>query len=428
MAIYSCTLIYRYKTDKSDSELLKLLKLERKKTHYIKAENTPYNETLSSSYDGGIFVTSKDDFVIIVGMPLVTDFLHTNYYYGVFLEAEFFFTFYESTSMLTGFVWGKGEKIYRKKYIQNGKYIKAYDCEPDQGDLLNVEKLYYNLENLKIKNSEDYKNYINGIYDFEISMKFVKIHFGIEPINFLENLIFNKNLSLEWPNYHNEVNEKITEKDIDSLFINKFVELSKKAHMKKINFKGIKEQVPKFSYYKQFENYKICVVSKKIASFTPFVFYFSILSDNPIISKFVGANDYGIPLFSYSYLNYKNELNKHGVYVKADLDLLENKLVEDLNILEKILSIFSLKNGLELFYKDSEIYRYCFNKIANFLKVKETIGYVNEINFCMIHILLTNDSKKIPEFILLLKKDINFKRPDIPKYLSIPINIFEDYN
>lgn len=76
MALYSSTLIIKHKTEKTDAQLLKELKLFQRSNHKIGKENTDYNSALSEDSES-IFVTSTEDFVIIIGIPLINDFIYT---------------------------------------------------------------------------------------------------------------------------------------------------------------------------------------------------------------------------------------------------------------------------------------------------------------------------------------------------------------
>lgn len=141
MATYASTLVIKHRSSKSDAEIIRSMALYKRDQHNIGEENTSYQAALGNDRNS-IYVTSIRDFVIIVGHPLVSDFMYGNAINGLFPDAEYFLFFSNSTSMLNGFVWGKGDRVYRRKYVQDGKYVKSYDFGADVGDPLKQEEKF----------------------------------------------------------------------------------------------------------------------------------------------------------------------------------------------------------------------------------------------------------------------------------------------
>jgi len=411
MAIYSTTLIIKHKTGKSDAELLKSLNLHKKTTHAIGEENKSYHEALSGD-SKSIYITSTEDFVVIVGMPLIMDLAYINRYNSFFPDSEFFFMFNESVSMLNGFVSGKGETIYRRKYVQDGKYFKAYDINPDFGTPLKEEEAYFDFTKLSEGKSQQKDDYLYGVNDYDISLKFLSNNFMENPAGFLEKLVFNRNISNEIAEYIKDSNDKVERKDIDNLFSEKFKSLAKELNLKKINFKGGDGKIPKDSFYRQFDGFKIHIVSIKQLSILPTIYYFSIEleKNDKWIQCLVNPYYFGIPVISFKpnvYLKL-NEKGNDSIYTKNDLDLVAEDFENELVVLRKVISFLELKKPEELF-SDEYFYTYYIDKIAKNVKMLGEIWNKDEINFCLLHYHFTKNKAKARDLIKLLDRELNEK-------------------
>lgn len=411
MALDSSTLIIKYKTDKSDAELLQSLKLHQKTTHAIGGENVSYFNALSGD-SKSVYITSTDNFVVIVGMPLILDFIHVNPFNKLFPDSEFYFMFNESISMLNGFVYGKGNVIYRRKYVQDGKYFETYDIQPDFGTPLNEEKEIYEFNTIEeIKHSQNV-DYMYGVSDYDISLKFLHSNFIENPIEFLEKLIFNRNVTSELEEYIKNSNSKVETNDIDKIFLGEFKKITKEFKFKKINFEGKNGKIAKDSFYRQFDGFKVYLISDKFISTLPLNYYISIELD--VVCDWILDNleigSYGIPFFSVKPSVYvkMNEKGNDYIYTRNDLDIASNDFELELPKIKGIIEFLESKKPEELF-ADEFYYNYFIEKIANNVKTLGEILHKDEINFCLLHYYYTKDKSKFNELVRLLDQVQNDK-------------------
>lgn len=272
MATYCTTLLIKENKMLSDAEILKLLELDKSATRYDKhkigKENAGYEYAVSNANHEQVFVTSFEQFTVIVSHLLIQDYsgsigLLQNRVAKNFPESEFFLFFSETVSMLSGFVYGIGNHIIRKKYVQDGRYVDVYDHEMDIGELLIEEKVIYNkphefINGYPIKNT----SYMYGSSDFSIALSFIERQFNIKNIdNILHSLTFNKNILSELSiEYIDNVNAKLISSDVESETMNTLKPLMKELKLKKIDFKKDSQRRKSKGFYKKLnENNKIVI-------------------------------------------------------------------------------------------------------------------------------------------------------------------------
>lgn len=411
MAVDSCTLIIKCQTFKSDAELLKMLKLYEKPSHKIGSENLKYNDAISNNSQS-IFITSNESLIIILGMPLVYDFVYTNPYNAIFPDCEFFFMFNESVSMLNGFVYGKGSNIIRRKYVQNGKYYKAYDIEPDIGIPLIEEKEFYDFNSHNELEKMQMEEYLFGVYDYDVSLKFIDRNFVRNPIGFLEGLTFNRNINKDLDNYIQDSNNKVNAKDINYQFYEEIKKLAKELKFKKINFEGKDGKINNKGYFIQLNNCKIIIEPQKLLSISPFEYIVSIEQDDSPewIKANIHKSNYGITFFSFKPTVYI-KLNPNGndyIYTRKDLDLAFMDFTKELNAFKELICFFE-STSVEKLFSNNKFYDYVFDKIAKNINTLDVFSYRDEINFCILHYFYTKDNIKSMELIKLLDHNLNDK-------------------
>jgi len=404
MALYSSTLIIKFKTNKSDSELLKSLKLHVKANHHVGKENVNYNEVLAGDANS-VYLTTTEDFVIIAGLPLVLDFIHVNAYSHLFPDAEFFFMFNESVSMLNGFVYGKGSEIFRRKYVQDGKYFKAYDISPDTGEPLKQEKEHYTFdEQNKINSSKE--DYMFGVNDFDISMKFLSENFMNDPGSYLEKLKFNRDFSEEFKQYIESNKIKVEKKEIDGVFLSKLKELTKELKFKKNNFPDNNGKLPKNSFYKQINDYKIFIGSEnQFLQSSPLNYSFSIeLKDlNDQIKTHFEESNLGIPIISIkpSVLIKLSPNGNDYLYTKNDLNIAEESFIEELEYIKTIIVLLETQ-GIEAFFSNDSLYQYCISKLLQNVQKLGRIWNRDEVNYCLLYYFYNNYKSKSEDLIRIV--------------------------
>ena len=425
MAIYSSTLLIKGNLNISDSELIKKLELEQSVKsnikHQIGKENFSYNDVIFSldSNNNDVYVSSKDNFTIIVSWALIEEYsgsigLIKNKIESLFPECEFFFFFSETISMLNGFVWGLGKQIIRKKYVQNGKFPKVYDQVMDLGNLLPQEKEIFTNETdfvngFPIKNND----YMLGANDFNISTSFIEKEFKIESLDkFFSNLTFNKNVLSELSlDQLNSINNKLQASEIQPQILDIIKPFAKSLKFKKIDFKENGQRKKSIGFYKEINNEKRIVIEIISSSFygTNGAFidihieYYNNESYSNIKQYIYPNNPLGVRFYS---INFMYELCKLNNVISAsinnrnELNYLINKLKSELpNIQTKIENISAL--NFEEYFSNIDLFKNSLQKIEKLLEVRKHIYPNVDLTYCLFFHYLNNE-KKFSDSILKL--------------------------
>lgn len=409
MAIYSSTLIIKGNLNVSDADLLQLLELDKPESlvdaHVVGRENISYDEALASLSSRGdeVFVSSFGEFTVIVSFALISDYAATRGLLKksvarLFPEQEYFLFFTESVSMLCGFIYGIGNQIIRKKYVQNSKYAKVYDHDMDIGALLPEEKEIFN--NL-VDYVDDYpiksKSYMGGVHDFNIALSFLEREFKVvvgSPS--FANLVLNKNIEKELPRaYIDRVLDRLEEREIEPLMFEVIKPLMKELKLKKIDFKEPSMYQKYKGYYRQFDINKRVVVRVSVSSFHS---YMGVSMDcyvkfhdehyNQFIEDAVFTNGLGIPFFSLSSSNELLKLRKNenvSLQRKSDLNYFASRVTEELSSIKSLINKLSVTNDVSTFFNDEDLFNYSFRELKEICSFRNRLEKSSYLNVCMLY-------------------------------------------
>lgn len=414
MAIYSSTLLIKGNLNISDSEFLKLLALDVSVTSYDKhrigKENSLFDEIIPNlnSNNDEVYVSSKDNYTVIVSFALIDDYsrsigLLKNRIEKLFPESEYFFFFSETISMLNGFVWGVGNKILRKKYVQNGKYVEVYDHTMDIGNLLQEEKDVFTNKNdyvdgFPIKNND----YMFGAFDFNIASSFIERIFHIESLGeYFSSLTFNRNIHSGFSAEElDAVNNKLQASEIVPEILNTLKPLMKTLKFKKIDFKESGQRKKSNGFYKLIEGDIKIVVEANSSSFhgsnsaslNLYVQYNNDLYRNIVESMFPGSI-LGIKFYTVDFTFELCRLNKTetaSINNRKELNYLINRLEEKQPVIKDIIEKASNKDLVE-FFSDKTYFEETLRTNLEILEYRQHIYPNAGLNYCLTYHYLNNN-------------------------------------
>jgi len=425
MSIYSSTLIIKGTLNVSDAEFLKLLELDKSVTgydrHKICTENNNYEEIITQlGSDDEVYVSSTDELTVIVSFALITDYsrsisLIKNRIEKLFPSSEYFLFFTETVSMLTGFVYGIGKEIIRKKYVQNGKYMHVYDHLMDVGELLEEEKnIFINqcdfVDGYPIKN----KDYMNGVYDFNIGLAFIERQFGIKSDSYIfSSLNFNRNILSELSDeYIRSVNDKLESREIEPALLNLLKPLMKELKFKAIDFKEYSQTKKNKGFYKQFDLNTRVVLEVRCVSFhgantAGIHLYIKKINTNDYIENTVSKNDFGIGIFSINSTFEMSKLHKNesiSIGSRIDFNYFVEIVKDELLKIKSLISKCSI-NNLDQFFGDKEMFGKNILLLEEECRLRGHLIPNSIINMCLLYHSI-NKTQEIADSIM---KIIDFK-------------------
>jgi hypothetical protein len=421
MAVYSSTLVIDKNLGVSDAVLLQKLELEKPVREYDKhrigSSDATYHEALSGD-SNSVYVTTYNNFTIVVSFELINDFSATigllkNRLEALFPNNKIFLFFSETVSMLHGFVYMENGAIIRKKYVQDGKYVRVYDHEVDKGPFLNEELKYYGT--LSHDNVLNNKEYMYGSNDYNIGIEFLESHFFLEPVEpILDGLIFNKNINSELSKlYIDSVVNRLTKKNMEDEINGLLKPLMKQMRFKKIDFKAIKQNKKSKGFYKRVNSNDFITILVDIDSYWAVkwchieVYLSPCLLDERLANKTLQySSTFGHKIFSvnsYDIIPFIKE-DGGGIFTWIEFNYYFEQLKQKVDILSNIVSSITANNVSGLL-TNGELYTNCLNNIKATSQCRKALYPIADINYCLLHLATTNNQLLKDEFIKIIQSD-----------------------
>lgn len=409
MAQYCSTLVIEGNLGVSDAQLLSLLELDRPRNiydkHKIGKENATYEEALALDHSNDVFVSSYQNFTIIVSRILINDFsgsigLTQNKIEQLFPDQRYFFFFSNSTSMLHALFYAKGKTIIRKKIVTDGKYLKVLDHEMDMGEMFPEElALYTDGKELKEGYPSDNRSYMYGVHDFNIGLYLVERLFFKKPADpIFFGLVFNRNINAELSDdYIQLVNNKLTHAEANHSIKELIKPLIKQFKLKKIDFKSPSDFQKKKGYYRRLNESDIIVLeAEAYENFGILNIGITLKVSTDLIKsqkdKFLFYNaDWGISLFTLGYF----DLTQSSLKNKNDLKAYLQSAQETLPELQRIIGVI-VDQGLMNLLKDSNYFTYGLQRIERYCSAQKfDIGPTAFLNYCTLVSVFDSSQKDI---------------------------------
>lgn len=391
MATLASTIIIEGKKFEKDSELLKSLKLEKKQRshdhHKIGRPHVDYHQALTIQNE--VFVGEVGGHTLLCSDYIPSDFIGNfstlkNSVFRLFPEGKKVVFFSNSTSMLNGFIIFDGQKLIRMKVVENGKFKTVSSDNLDFGELLPLEKEYYNSEHI----TESY-DYLWGIHDMEIATRYIEQNFTIKNFDLiLDELVCNKYSLAEISDdeFKKSNSKKITVKEIhDST--NKVIE----TLIDGLIMQKAKDSFPETSrqtiYTVGLNNCKLVILNR--TNFMPpegtnsdiTIFIQLNIGNESMAEKPFYVEKLGIPIINYNSLEILVRHNKLNDRIVLTEDLKE--YLREINIDTDFKSCLLIEPIESIFTKNYKHFQFVFENLVQHSKIK---GWIQGRN--LIHILL----------------------------------------